>query len=344
MVPALHRRSGFTLVEMLIVGALIALFSGLAIFGVQQQFRSNTRKAAIGESRQIATALEFANLDTSVFPKLCWLGESTEGMLYYGGLISSGNPRLPFIFSDVNSRLATNPPAANAFGGGVQRNWKGPYFALSQGRAGIAQGRGGFVYMLIPELQGNDASNPNNVDSVNGLRWPADPYNNPWVVYMMDIDRTDPARPFLKFVNEGSAASPAEKGNFINAVVSYGNNHYPGGSEDVRANFGTMGSGDGNVALPGDGPWGLRLYKGVVGYRPTTKGYITHTYLVGGTGPADTEFNRARANIWNRKFATDNIGFFPGGVNGLPSDGKGNGVNSVVGITDSGSDDIVFEF
>ncbi|MCC6546320.1 type II secretion system protein [Candidatus Sumerlaeota bacterium] len=343
--PSLRRRRGFTLVEMLIVGALIALFSGLAIFGVQQQFRSNTRKAAIGESRQIATALEFANMDTSIFPKLCWLAESNEGLLYFGGLINSGSPRLPFIFSDINSRLATNPPAANAFGGGVERNWKGPYFAMSQGRAGVAQGRGGFVYMLIPELQGFDATNPNNVDSSEGLRWPADPYNNPWVVYMMDIDRSDPARPFLKFVNEKSGASPAIKGDFVNAVVSYGNNHYPGGTEDVRMDFGTVPGNDTNVAVDGNNAWGLRLYKGSVGYRPTTKGYITHTYLRGGTGVnGDTEFTRARANIWSRKFALDNIGLFSGGINSLPNDGKNNGAASVVGITDSGSDDIVFEF
>ncbi len=329
---------------MLIVGALIALFSGLAIFGVQQQFRNNTRKAAIGESRQIATALDFANLDTSVFPKLCWLQDSTEGVLYQGGLINSADPTLPFIFADIGSRLSP-APQRRAFGGNIQLNWKGPYFALSQGRAGVAQGRGGFVYMLIPELQGGDATNPNNIDSSNGLRWPADPYNNPWVVYMMDVDRSTPTRPFLKFVNDAedptniNRVDPTRKGNFVNAVVSYGNNHYPGGGEDVRATYGAVGGGDAAaVVSDGQGPYSLRLYKGLVGYKASAKGYVTHTYL------GNAEYTRDRANIWNREFAINNIGFFPGGLGSLPTDGKGNGINSVLGITDSGSDDIVFEF
>lgn len=325
---------------MLIVGALIALFSGLAIFGVQQQFRSNTRKATFGESRQVATALEFANLDTSVFPKLCWLQESQEGMLFAGGLINPAFPEIPFVASEINSRQSTDPGRARSLGSRIQQAWKGPYFAISQGRAGIAQGRGGFVYMLIPELQGGSDTNPNNVTSTNGLRWPADPYNNPWVVYMLDIDRSNPSAPFLKFVNETSGADPTRKGNFVNAVVSYGNNHYPGGHEDVRGDFGATSAGDAAVLDEGAGPFRLRLYKGLVNFRPSAKGILTHTYLRGGTGPGDTEFDRARANVWSRKFALDNIGFFPGGINSLPRDTAGN----VVCITDPGSDDVVFEF
>lgn len=331
-------RRGFTLVELVIVGALIALFSSLAIFGVQQQFRSNLKKATIGETRQIATALDFANLDTGIFPRLCWLMESEQGMRFIGSqIVPSGNGVASFVTAEAGGRTPSTTlfdPANQSFGERIATKWDGPYFAASQSRSGVAQGRGGFVYMLIPELP---STGPNNPTEGVGIRWPCDPYNNPYAVYMLDIDRSGSV-PFLDFVSATSPSDATRKGNFVNAVVSYGPNHYPGGDEFARGDFGVVPSGNtAPMGAEGSNQFKLRAFKGFVGFRGD-RGFITHTAL------RANEYTRDRANAWSKDFALANIGLFSNGVNGLPSDGQGNGVNSVVCITDPGSDDVVFEF
>lgn len=306
-------RRGFTLVELVIVGALIAMFSTLAVFGVQQQFRSNVRKATIGEARQIATALDFANLDTSVFPKLCWLPESKSGMLLIGNQVSPGADLLAFGFLDSQGRNV-DPAVAGRY----QNSWNGPYFAMSQSRVGVAQGRGGFVYMLIP---GMPAGGPNDISTPGpGFRWPADPYNNPYVVYMLDIANPAVTPATLTFAGNGSA-DPTRKGNYVNAVVSYGQNHYPGGADEDRGVFGGIpGSDAGAVAAPGGGAFGWRLYTGSPNYKPANKGVVTHTLVTG------TDLTPERAAIW-----TSAPGINRAGTSGIA-------------ITDRGSDDIIFEF
>jgi len=305
-----NRRSGFTLVELVIVGALIALFSSLAIFGVQQQFRSNTRKAVIGETRNIAAALEFANLDTTVFPKLCWLTESREGLDFLENQIGIN----PFFSVDVSNRTDVSQLS---FVSNVRDNWEGPYFALSQTRSGLAQGRGGFVYMLLEDLP---ASGPNDLSSPGGLRWPSDPYNNPYVVYMLNLEDEFNPNSGLIFVTQDPDTQRANaKGNYVNAVVSYGPNHFPGGEEfEAGAPFGPVAGQP--IDAEGQGPWSMRLYTGVQDFRPETKGIITYRYR-----PA-SEFSSERANVWSRNFGTAN----------LPPSG--------IGISDPGADDVVFEF
>ncbi|CAN5371784.1 hypothetical protein BH09SUM1_BH09SUM1_02020 [soil metagenome] len=306
-------RRGFTLVELVIVGALIALFSSLAVFGVQQQFRSNIRKAAIGETRQIATALDFANLDTSVFPKLCWLTESRDGMRLAGNQVATGQDLLPFGTLDTLGRTVDPTIAGRYFS-----KWNGPYFALSQTRSGVAQGRGGFVYMLLPDMP---SSGVNDVSQNGiGLRWPSDPYNNPYVVYMLDLDfSTSPAT--LHFANHNST-DPTKKGGYVNAVVSYGPNHYPGGKDDDRGAFGTIpGSDAAAVQAPGGGAFGWRLYTGSPGYKPLSKGLITHTLVTGANLTDD------RAAIWTSD----------------PALNRGS-TGGNLAITDLGTDDIIFEF
>ncbi|MGB9692764.1 MAG: type II secretion system protein, partial [Candidatus Sumerlaeaceae bacterium] len=68
-----YSRKGFTLAEMLIVAALIALFSGLFIFSIETQYTLNKQKASVAECRQIATAMSFAQQDMGFFPKMCFL-------------------------------------------------------------------------------------------------------------------------------------------------------------------------------------------------------------------------------------------------------------------------------
>ncbi|MBI1293307.1 prepilin-type N-terminal cleavage/methylation domain-containing protein [bacterium] len=306
-------RRGFTLVELVIVGALIALFSSLAVFGVQQQFRSNLRKATIGETRQISQSLDFANLDTSLFPKLCWLTEGDQGMQLLGNQL--GSVSAFYSRADIYGRRpTTSATAIVSFGSGIQEQWNGPYFALSQSRAGIAQGRGGFVYMLFPDLPTTGANNPGD-PSAGGYRWPADPYNSPYMVYMLDLDLSS-STPQIQFVTEDSL-SFTRKGNYVNAVVSYGPNQFPGGSDEFAKPPFAAGGGPGYTQTGGS-PWDRRLYIGRPGF--TDRGVITFTYLT------FDEFNgaagRRKAAAWSNDFDTT-IG---------------------TGISDLGSDDIVFEF
>jgi hypothetical protein len=281
---------------------------------VQQQFRSNLRKATIGESRQISQALDFANLDTSLFPKLCWLTESEQGMQ----LIRTQFGSVPAFYSraDVYGRRPdpSSPTAVVSFGAGIEEQWNGAYFALSQSRAGIAQGRGGFVYMLFPDLPPTGPNNPGDA-SVSGFRWPADPYNSPYMVYMLDLDLTQ-ATPAIQFVTE-DRLSNTRKGNFVNAVVSYGPNQFPGGADEFAKPPFAVGGGAGFTQLGGS-PWDRRLYKGRPGF--TDRGVITFTYLT------FDEFNgvdgRRKAAAWSNDFD----------------------VTIGTGISDIGSDDIVFEF
>lgn len=303
--PVLRRRRsalrGFTLVELVIVGALIALFSGLAVFSIQQQFRNNQRKATIAEARQVATALDLANLDVSIYPKLCWLEYSEDGLRTVGtrlfGAVADGAPI--FNFMDINSRDTTG----KAFG--ISQSWRGPYFAISQSRRGASQGQGGIVDMVIPELETFPTGN-------QGFRWPADPYGNPYCLYMLNVDRTSPSNPVLFFVNETST-NPEDKGSVINAIVSYGPNRVPGGGDVAAVNLADL-----------TGPAGRRLYRQTAGNpRPT---YLT---------PA--EFTRARAASWSSVYNT-NAGF---GATGLALNNDG---TATAGITDPGSDDVVFEF
>lgn len=316
-----RRRRGFTLVELVIVGALIALFSSLAVFSVQQQFRSNLRKATIGETRQIATSLDFANLDTSIFPKLCFLAESREGIAFLAQQMGESPTQLFGSLEMYNRGAAAVQSGSINNASRIFNQWDGPYFALSQARAGVSQGRGGYTYMLLPDL---NASGPNSTTTPGGIRWPADPYNNPYVVYMLDLVLGTPS--FLQFVPDGQDLG--RKGNYVNAVVSYGPNNYPGGVEFEEPRILFQGSGDPFDQTGGSTPYALRLYTGRPGFTGE-KGAITFRWRGG-----DLNFDglaRERANMWSRDF------FNVGGVTPYaPSSG--------LGIADPGSDDIVFEF
>ena len=89
-------------------------------------------------NRQIATALDLANLDTNIFPKLCWLNQSEPGLRFIGvQLFGTGNASAQiFNFMEINQRSTFEKAFA------ISQNWKGPYFALSQSRGNLSQGRG----------------------------------------------------------------------------------------------------------------------------------------------------------------------------------------------------------
>lgn len=196
-----RRRKAFTLVEMLIVAALIALFAGLAVFSIETQYTLNRQKASIAECRQIATAMAFAQQDLGFFPKFCWLRHNVPNLLQrLQGLSFDAVEYHGLPVGDLQNRLI--------------KQWKGQYLAFNQDK---------LVKMRFVS---------NGVQKTED--WLADPFRNPYVAYFI---RTDPAtvsgsQPTHRFLwNSGESA------NEFAGIVSYGRNQVPGLSDtaDIAA-------------------------------------------------------------------------------------------------------------
>ncbi len=188
-----HRscRKGFTLAEMLIVAALIALFSGLFIFSIETTYRINQQKASVAECRQIATAMSFAHQDLGFFPKICFLKfNSTNLISLLTGMGFDAVEYHSMSVGDLQSRLL--------------KQWKGPYAAFAQDRTVKMQ----FTSNAVTKE----------------FDWPADPFGNPYVAYFVTTDPPSGGNPIRhRFIwNAG------EKPNEFAGIVSYGRNKVPG--------------------------------------------------------------------------------------------------------------------
>jgi competence protein ComGC len=195
----------FTLVEMFIVGALIALFAGIAIFNIQGQYLANIRKITVAEVNQIHTALSFVKMDTGVFPKLNFLNKA----LYHPEIsMLVGNVRQLNLRSDFDYMGYSVGPGLESK---ILSEWHGPYYSMSQTRRGIGRAVGGLVSMLLP-----------NTGIVSD--WPADPYGEPYVLYL------------IRVTEEGGldwVRSATDEADYFAAVVSYGRNRVPGYRPDI---------------------------------------------------------------------------------------------------------------
>ncbi|MCX7626355.1 MAG: type II secretion system GspH family protein [Candidatus Sumerlaeaceae bacterium] len=184
-------KRGFTLAEMLIVAALIALFSGLFIFSIETQYTLNKQKASVAECRQIATAMSFAQQDIGFFPKICFLRfNSTNLISLLSGMSFDAVEYHSLSVGDLQSRLL--------------KQWKGPYAAFAQDRTVKMQ----FISNGI----------------TREFDWPADPFGNPYVAYFVTTDPPSGGNPIRhRFVwNAG------ERPNEFAGIVSYGRNRVPG--------------------------------------------------------------------------------------------------------------------
>lgn len=191
----IRQSSGFTLIEMLVVAALIAIFAGLAVFNIVEQMNREKEKAAISECRSIATALSFAHDDLGFYPKLNWLKMGQTELLKF-----------------IQDRGGLPGPAIDTFGRGdnsmlnrIQKNWGEKYMAGSMPDK--------YVRMTLPE--GLD------------VQWPADPFGLPYVPYLLKI--APPAgNPAAPAVVQWANGSVGDRANYFAGVVSYGRNKVPG--------------------------------------------------------------------------------------------------------------------
>jgi len=186
---------GFTLVEIIIVASLIALFSGLAMFGVQQMLKNSKLKAVIGETRQVGSSLIFAHQDIGFYPAIGFLS-------YNRDLINTryGWARIDSMGLAVSSLRVQH----------TYDKWSGPYFAASQTRNQLSYRFKSLVTMRL---------SPYRV-TVDDIDWPADQWGNPYVLYLFKYIPTTDTWEFIQ--------TSGEEPNFWAAVVSYGPDGVPG--------------------------------------------------------------------------------------------------------------------
>lgn len=204
--PHLSRARGFTLIEIMIVAALIALFSALAIFSMTYLVDTSKRKSAIADVRTIGSVLSTAAMDFGVLPKIGYLSESREGLEHMAPVGS----KLPPEFDTLGFMPADSPQIRR-----ITQNWEGPYLPNPAQRQVVSSGFKGYFTRM--KLAGSNVP----------LNWPADPWGNPYVVYLLHLDPGANSAP--RWV-----LSPTEKANYRALVVSYGKNGIPGGSSDRR--------------------------------------------------------------------------------------------------------------
>lgn len=191
-----RRRSGFTLIEMLVVAALIAIFAGLAVFNIVEQLNREKEKAALSEARSIATAMSFAYDDLGFFPKLCFLRFGVDELRKY---IIDEN--LPADAIDWFDRGGAN------MGNMISSNWGEKYMSGSMPDK--------FVTMQLNFRNGGS----------HEINWPSDPFNQPYMAYLLKMETPDRGGvPVVQWADD----TLGDKPNYFAGIVSYGRNKVPG--------------------------------------------------------------------------------------------------------------------
>lgn len=219
-----RRRRGFTLIEILVVGVLIALFSGMAIFSVQRFYDDARRKIVFDETKQIGTALEFAFEGIGFFPRLHMLGQPLSAVVWKN---AGGLSVLAPAFDTYGYLIQDSFEVQQ-----VEKNWDGVYMSAATNRLKLSQGQKGLVTMRIPDPESIALDVRNGVE-YSLVYWPTDVWGNPYVVYHVVTDAamiTADNPQGLRLIER-----PSEMADKFNAVVSYGPNGVPGGNDETRA-------------------------------------------------------------------------------------------------------------
>lgn len=309
-----HRR-GFTLIEMLIVSAMIVLLAGLAIIGAQQMYEATKKKAVQDETKSIGTALSQCKHDIGFYPRISLVGVSESLVLFRQGTPAqiSANSITSFYtrpgfdtygFYGSGYAMFGNTLANPVFQ--IYRLWKPPYMLVNEARAANTTGRRtGIIRMRLSDAE-YQTGFPKGVggDDPSLVWWPTDAYGNPYMVYHICAD--SPA--YYSSTNQKGLRlimAPTEEATYMNVVVSYGPNHAPGGNDKP----GSLGWPAEALYVPGD------LYGTVADYT-----------LKSVTSPN----SQARIDL-TKAFM---VALAPSITNNGPNPG----------IFDNGSDDIFFKF
>ncbi|HNY26568.1 MAG TPA: prepilin-type N-terminal cleavage/methylation domain-containing protein [Candidatus Sumerlaeota bacterium] len=284
--------SGFTLIEILVICAILAILSSILITNVRQQMEQAERKATFADARSVANALTTAQFDVGFYPRVGYLNFTVPELKLASGSPTVLPPSLDTMgFPDalLTSKIGT-----------IYTEWGkgGSYLSFGAERASMAPG-GSVGYLCKMSIPGLSSSH-------NPIKWPADPWGNPYVVYLIKIvDNQAMAGPGVVTSSKTGAqyswiSGPFDNPTYKALVVSYGPNGYPGGTADGKL------------------PAGVTAEKILDDYglfrRPATS---TDPF----TALRSTEINSARTSALSTDF-----GYSPG--------------SGIVGIMDVGSDDI----
>jgi len=281
--PHLSRARGFTLIEIMIVAALISLFSALAIFSMTYLVDTSKRKSAIADVRTIGSVLSTATMDFGVIPKIGYLSESREGLEH----MAQAGTQLPPEFDSLGLMPADSPQIRR-----IVREWEGPYLPNPAQRGLVSSGFKGYFTRM--KLAGSNGV----------LNWPADPWGNPYVVYLLHLDPGANSAP--RWVQ-----THTEKANYAAIVVSYGKNGIPGGSSDPR------------TILTAD--------------RTAAEGFLLFTRL---TGNPNADFQALSPGEYGTRYLAlhNSAGWNAAGYGGSYLTNQ-----NIPGILDPGSDDLVYQ-
>jgi len=206
------------------VAALIAILSGIGIIAINEMWESNIRKATIAESAQLATALSMAYDDVQFYPRLDLLNRSQANVLLNAGGTGFGVERVyPGLDYYGFVGVGAADPSGTRLLNRVLEGWRGTYMGMSATRDRSSRGgRSGIVRMRLPQLVGSRV----NDQDISVVDWPADVYGQPYLLYQLVTIILPDGRRLARFIERES-----EEADFLNAVVSYGANGFPGGNE-----------------------------------------------------------------------------------------------------------------
>jgi prepilin-type N-terminal cleavage/methylation domain-containing protein len=241
------KRRAFTLLEILIVAMLISLFSGLAIFGMQYLRETSMRKAAIADARTLGSAISMFQIDLNTIPKLGYLSCPVAELHRLAALDGLSATALPTAFDSLgyysDGFLGTYTGSLSAGRAKILADWAGPYLPNPRQRKMVASTAsvGYYTRMAMPNKDAGGAlvmtaTTPADYKAKAGsniiLDWPADPWGNPYVLYLVHLDTAADASPWW-------IASPSQSANYVAYVVSYAKNGFPGGDSTIAEQGGT---------------------------------------------------------------------------------------------------------
>lgn len=228
-------RRGFSLIEVMLVSAILVILSALAFINVVYVMDQQRRKATIAEARQIASAVTFARQNTGFYVKLNYLLEPLTPYLDASGdgIVDPGPNGVIEANDDLYADLEYNSfdlTANDAYQRRIKETWDGPYFALSPTARDSMRGPTGYIEVEMPE---RSPSPPPYVKR----RWPTDQYGNPYVLYLLELadpreGQPDPNDDYHWVGNVRFLKIPTAEPSFAAAVVSYGEDELPGTQRD----------------------------------------------------------------------------------------------------------------
>lgn len=207
----MKKNAGFTLLEIIVVAALISLLSGIAVISIRTLYERAQINATRAEVGQISKALSFAHQDTGIFPKFHILGHPQSVLEDIEIFPDRALQNMHYIGVDIRTTKILR----------IIEQWNGPYWGVSMSRNNppIEVGPDGIID------SGDEGT------TAMSFLLPIDPFGNPYVLYLLTYDPDHPdsdengVRPIM---------SSAEDPDFLCAVVSYGPDGVPGNIFDLE--------------------------------------------------------------------------------------------------------------